>query len=260
MRISLLQTDIIWNNPESNIEKYNLLLNQVKEHKSDLYIFPEMFTTGFSFLSGLEAKDAEELSSKFLEDSASLYNTYIAASMPEVATLQDKPKNTLKLYGPNGKVGSYSKIHLFSYSGEDKKYQSGDKAFTSIINNCKVTFFICYDLRFPNFFSALAKDSDLFVVVANWPETRQLHWESLLKARAIENQVYVAGVNRVGAGGSLNYIGGSQLISPKGETLIHLGSAPNSMCYDLDLNLLKDYRRDFPVLNDRRNELYNNLI
>lgn len=261
MRISLIQNDIIWNNPEANIKRFEQLAEDAVVGGADLLVFPEMFTTGFSFAHGEEAARAEELSSAFLNDTAARLNVTVLGSMPDVSLGKDRPLNTIKVFGPDnsgqvGELGRYAKIHLFNFGGEGGKYRAGDAPLTLSIGGFRVSFFVCYDLRFPQFFAALAEKSDLFVIVANWPEVRQRHWEALLTARAIENQVYVAAVNRVGKGGDLNYIGGSRVISPRGEILSQLKDEEGILSHKLDIAEVARYRAEFPVLKDRRPECY----
>jgi predicted amidohydrolase len=149
-------------------------------------------------------------------------------------------------------VGEYSKTHLISAMGEDAVYQPGAGRLTVRIGELRVSFFICYDLRFPTLFYDRAESTDLFVVVANWPAPRQRHWETLLAARAIENQAYVAGVNRVGQGGGYEFTGGSRVISPQGDVLATCHAREQVKVVELQLDAVASWRQQFGCLRDRR--------
>lgn len=252
MRLSLIQSDIVWNDPIANIKKGWEALSKI--HSSDLIVFPEMFTTGFM---GEAAESTQKVSSEFLETAAKEKGTHICGSLPTFE--DDKPKNTLRLYGPAGHRGDYSKIHLFSFDGEHTRYSPGNKTLTTKISDMRVSFAICYDLRFPGLFSTLAKDTDVFVIVANWPEVRQEHWESLLKARAIESQCFVAGVNRVGKNGNgVTFGGATSIYDPQGKPIARLVNEEGVVEANLDVGLVSTWREKFPALNDRLAD-YNSL-
>lgn len=252
MRIALIQTDISWNSPKENIGNFAVLLDKAQSAGAELVVFPEMFNTGFSFPTGDLACEANELGCAFLEENSRQRGLYVAASMPKVIQGDERPFNTVYVYGPEGVLGEYSKIHLISALGEDKLYQGGKTRLTVRIGEFRVSFFICYDLRFPQIFSPIAEQTDLYVVVANWPASRQLHWETLLAARAIENQAYVVGVNRVGQGGGLDFCGGSKIFSPKGEMVANGGDQQNLIVADLDINEVRSWREQFKCLKDRQ--------
>ena len=160
------------------------------------------------------------------------------------------------LAGPEGAVTRYAKIHPFTFGGEDKVYTGGDRIVTVTVEGVRVTPFVCYDLRFPEPFRLAAEDTDLFALVANWPEARREHWRTLLRARAIENLCYVAGVNRVGDGGKLHYAGDSAVISPWGEVLAEGSDKESVLVCDVEPAAVRDARERFPVLRDRRPEAY----
>lgn len=259
MNVNLIQFDIAWNDPKANISKLHSILDENK--LSGLVVLPEMFTTGFSFLSGERAIEAQKIGDQFLSSVAKKYNFYICGSLPLISNgdvgISAKPTNTLRLYGPSGHIADYSKIHLFTYDGEDKHYQAGNDPVTVDIEGIRVTFAICYDLRFPDLFAHKASDTDLYVIVANWPAVRQPHWECLTTTRAIENQAYVAAVNRCGKGGTdTQYLGGSRIISPKGEVLaeaeINDLNASQIITTHIDPKVVRDWRAQFPALIDRK--------
>lgn len=257
MKVALLQGDIDWNQPEKNLQRYSKLIDQSQAEGAALIVLPEMFTTGFSMISGEEALIASKLGSELLEAKAQKHTTYLCGSLPLLSSANTRPSNALRIFGPHGHIADYSKIHLFSMLEEDKHYRPGNSALRLPIFDFRVAFAVCYDLRFAQYFSSLAPHTDLFVVSANWPEQRQAHWETLLIARAIENQAYVIGVNRVGKdSNNLIYAGGSMIVSPRGEVLAKGSNAEQILYADLDIEEVKKLRSSFPVFKDRKAEIY----
>ncbi len=267
MKVNLIQTDIFWNNPTANVEA--LWAKLESEKLTGLVALPEMFTTGFSFLTGEKAKEAEKIGSDFLLAAAKKFSVYICGSLPLLSSINDKPTNTLRLYGPEGHILDYSKIHLFTYDGEDTKYGGGVKTATTTLDGIRTTFAICYDLRFPRLFELTATETDLYVLVANWPGVREAHWNTLVRARAIENQSYFAAVNRIGKGGDsgesgeseknrdgMNYVGGSLIISPTGETLAKGEDQEMALTATIDSKVVTDWRTRFTCLKDRKEVIY----
>ncbi len=213
-----------------------------------------MFSTGFSMNAERIAQPPGGPSESFLREQAKSHNLWIVASLPE--TGEPSPRNMALVVSPDGAVTRYAKIHPFSYSGEHNHYTAGDRVVTVTIDGVRVTPFVCYDLRFPEPFRLAASETDLFTVVANWPEERREHWRLLLRARAVENQAYVAGVNRVGWGGRLHYAGDSAAISPMGETLAEAGEREQILSFDVEPSKVAEARARFPFLNDRRPSAY----
>ena len=157
------------------------------------------------------------------------------------------------LAAPDGTVHRYRKIHPFSYSGEHERFDAGDGFVTVDVDGVRCSLFVCYDLRFADEFWALAPDTDCYLVPANWPAKRRDHWRTLLRARAIENQAYVVGVNRVGEGGGLEYVGDSAIIGPFGEELADGADAGEAVLLaDVDPAHVASIRERFPFLTDRR--------
>jgi predicted amidohydrolase len=156
------------------------------------------------------------------------------------------------LVGPGGNVVRYAKVHPFTYSGEHEQYDAGDRLVTVDIEGVRTSLFVCYDLRFADEFWSLANDTDLYVVVASWPQKRSLHWRSLLLARAIENQAYVVGCNRVGDGDGIHYAGGSCIIHPFGEILASDGDHEAVLFAEVDPSEVAKTRARFPFIRDRR--------
>jgi predicted amidohydrolase len=254
VRIALIQMDLAWENPEENHRRARIRLEEAKRRGARLALLPEMFCTGFSMESERIAQPAGGPSEMFLRSAARELGLWVLASLPEAGA--PKPRNMAILAGPDGDASRYAKIHPFTFGGEHRVYTAGDRIVTVSIDGVRVTPFVCYDLRFPEPFRLAADDTDLFAVVANWPEARREHWRTLLRARAIENLCYVAGVNRVGEGGGLRYTGDSAVISPWGEVLVE-GSADDAVLVaEVDPAVVRDARAKFPALADRRPEAY----
>jgi len=164
-----------------------------------------------------------------------------------------RPVNRLVIAGPNGELHRYDKIHPFSFAGEHDHYAAGSSFLTVDVEGVRVTGFVCYDLRFADEWWAVARDTDCYAVVANWPASRRHHWRSLLMARAIENQAYVVGVNRVGVDGNgLEYAGDSMVIDPMGEVLASGAGGETIVLADVDSSVVADVRARLPFLADRR--------
>jgi predicted amidohydrolase len=254
MRIALLQLDIAWEDPEESHRRAAGLLEQAASRGARLAALPEMFSTGFSMNAGRVAQPPGGPSETFLREQARRLGIWVAASVPEKG--DPLPRNMAMVVSPAGVVVRYAKIHPFSWAGEDEHYAAGDRVLTVEVEGARVTPFICYDLRFPEPFRAAAAETDLFLVMANWPDPRREHWRTLLRARAIENQAYVAGVNRAGEGDGLRYAGDSAVIAPLGETLAEAGPGQTVILSDVDPAAVAKLRKRFPALADRRPQAY----
>jgi predicted amidohydrolase len=254
VRVALLQMDLAWEDVAENHRRASGLLAQAAAGGARLALLPEMFSTGFSMDSKRIAQPPGGASETFLREEAKRLGIWILASVPEAG--EPAPRNMALLVGPDGSVIRYAKIHPFSYAGEHRVYAAGDRVVTAEIEGVRVTPFVCYDLRFPEPFRLAAPETDLFAVVANWPEARREAWRTLLRARAIENLCFVAGVNRAGEGGGLRYAGDSALISPWGEVLAEAGPGETVLVGDVEPAAVRDARAKFPALADRRPEAY----
>ena len=176
----------------------------------------------------------------------------ICGSVPTMTDGLTKPHNFLVVAYPNNSMESYAKRHLFTFAKEDKHYVPGRETLTLNIAGTDVSFFICFDLRFAPDFWDLAPTTDLYVVIANWPEARAHHWRSLLTARAIENQAYVMGVNRVGSGDGISYSGDSRLIDPLGDEVVVANSgATEILVGEVSSSVVSEVRSQYPFLDDR---------
>jgi len=254
MRVALLQMDLAWEDVAENHRRARRLLEEAARKGARLAILPEMFSTGFSMKPEKIAQMQGGPSESFLRDSARELGLSIIASIPEAG--EPRPRNVALVVSPGGTVARYAKIHPFSFGGEHRHYVGGERVVTVPIEGVRVTPFVCYDLRFPEPFRVAAAETDLFVIVANWPDQRRDHWRTLLRARAIENQAFVAGVNRVGDGDGLHYVGDSVAIAPLGETLAEGGDKESVLYADVDTEKVSKLRARFPALDDRRPEAY----
>lgn len=254
MRLALVQMDVAWEDVAENHRRALRHLEEAAGRGARLALLPEMFCTGFSMESDRIAQPPGGPSESFLRTAARALGLWVLASIPERGT--PRPRNMAILAGPDGSVARYAKIHPFTFGGEDRVYSGGDRVVTVTVEGVRVTPFVCYDLRFPEPFRLAAEETDLFALVANWPDARREHWRTLLKARAIENLCYVAGVNRVGEGGKLSYAGDSAVVSPWGEVMVEGAAEEAVLVADIDPAVVREARAKFPALADRRPEAY----
>ncbi len=256
MRVIGCQLDIQWENKEANHAKVRTLLEKAAPSRDCLVILPEMFATGFSMNVDIITDDRDRATQKYLSRLAVEYKAFILGGL--VTRCEDgRGLNQAVVFKPTGReLARYSKLHPFSYAGETDHYAPGSNIETFACNSFKVAPFICYDLRFPEAFRVAARQGvQLLIVIANWPSVRENHWKSLLKARAIENQSFVVGINRCGKDPNHAYSGGSQIIDPRGEILREAGSVEGWIEAELGLQELIDYRKEFPALEDMRKDL-----
>ncbi|MEE8601697.1 nitrilase-related carbon-nitrogen hydrolase [Euzebya tangerina] len=253
MRIAAIQADLEWEDHETNRRRFAERLWAAAGAGAGLVLLPEMFPTGFSMASTDIAEPPDGTTVQWMIDQASTHDIHLAGSMATAPQGDGLPTNRLVVAGPEGLVGCYDKIHPFSYGGEDQHYDAGSSFLTTAIGGLRTTFFVCYDLRFADEFWATAADTDLYVVVANWPRGRREHWQALLRARAIENQAYVAAVNRVGEdGNNLSYAGDSMVISPMGAVLASAAEVETILLAAVHAEEVAVTRQRFPFMADRR--------
>lgn len=248
MKIGLVQYNPAWEDKESNKEKIDSLLDDLI--RLDLIVLPEMTLTGFTMRSSKFAEDLEGPSFHYFSSLAKDNSAHVIAGIIEKA--HEGSFNTLLHISPQGRLeATYRKIHPFSYSGEDRHYCRGEANVITTIDTWKVGLSICYDLRFPELYREYGKDrAHLIVNIANWPDARIDHWRTLLKARAIENQCYVAGVNRVGEAPSLSYNGFSGLYDPMGKEIASIRNKEITIVANIDKDYVDKVRRKFPFLDD----------
>lgn len=252
MRVAALQHDIVWEQPEANFERLAPWIAAAAAAQARLVVLTEMYSTGFSLATDRTAEPPGGPSTQFLADQAKEHDLWVCGSVGEQPAEVDRPYNTLVLAGPDGQVHRYRKIHPFSYAREDEHFSAGSDLVTVDVDGVRTTLFVCYDLRFADEFWATAAATDLYVVPANWPDTRRLHWTTLLRARAIENQAYVVGCNRVGEGGGLVYTGDSRVVHPQGELLVTAAGGETLLLADVDPSAVAETRERFPFMRDRR--------
>jgi predicted amidohydrolase len=257
LRVAAVQHDIFWNDPAANFEHLAPMIAGAVASGAGLVLLTETFSTGFGFDDPEFHTEPEGgVSSQFLADQARRHGVWVGGSCPEVRADNDhgdtRPSNSFVLAGPDGTQHRYRKIHPFSHAGEERYVRAGDQLVTIDVGGFRVSMFVCYDLRFADEFWQLAHDTDLYLVPANWPEKRREHWMALLRARAIENQAYVVGVNRVGSGHGLDYSGDSQVIDPLGRVLAAGSCTETVLLADLSTEVVERTRSHFRFLPDRR--------
>lgn len=246
LKITLVQPDIIWENCEANLKKYSEMLADVEQ--TNVIILPEMFTTGFSMNPEKLRENMDGPSVQWMKSLANEKNAAVAGSL--IIEENGKSFNRFLWIFPDGKVEIYDKRHLFTMSGEHLHYSPGNKKLVVEYLGWRVCPLICYDLRFP-VWSRNTENYDVLLYVANWPSPRHHVWKNLLMTRAIENQSYCIGVNRVGTDGTgLNYSGDSAMVDPKGFASF-LGENERVNTFELSYEDLQLFRRKFPLLEDR---------
>jgi predicted amidohydrolase len=262
MKIAAIQHDIVWEDGAETRARLLPLIGQAVAGGARLVVLSEMYATGFSMNPDRIAEPPGGPNEQFLRDQAAEHGVWLLASIAQWADRDpDTPgtesenlraQNVAVLAGPDGQLHRYAKIHPFSYAGEDRHYRAGSELLTVAVEELRVSVFVCYDLRFAEEFWVLAPATDLYVVVANWPEPRREHWRALLRARAIENQAYVVGVNRVGVGDEIRYTGDSVILDPLGRPLAEASLAETVLLSEVDAAEVKRIRDRFPFMADRK--------
>lgn len=239
MRVCGVQLDIVWEDPAANHARVRQLLEGVPA--GGLIVLPEMFATGFSM--NIERTEDAGATTGFLAGLARERQAHVLAGLVR------QRQNQAVLYDPVGReVGCYAKRYLFGPAGETEHYRAGSERVVMGVGEFQVLAAICYDLRFPEWFRGTP--ATLLVVIANWPAVRVEHWLTLLRARAIENQAYVVGVNRCGRDPLHEYPGRSQVIGPRGEVLADGGAGEGVAVAELDAAAVTAWRTEFPALRD----------
>ena len=252
-----VQADLAWEDPATNHARLGPRIAAAADAGADLVLLPEMFPSGFSMRTDRTGEPVDGPSTQFLVHQAEATGAWVGGSLPERRPGEDRPFNTFVLAGPDGTVHRYAKIHPFTYAGEDEHFAAGDQLVTVTVGDVRCSLFVCFDLRFADEFWQVAHDTDCYLVPANWPASRRQHWTALLQARAIENQAYVVGVNRVGDGRRrdgqpLPYAGDSTIIDPLGRVLAQAAEVETVVVADVDSEVVADVRARFPFLRDRR--------
>lgn len=248
LRVALIQEELAWHAPEANRTRFAGLITPL-EGKADLIVLPEMFTTGFTMEPSALAETMEGATADWMRRMARETGADLAGSV--VIREGERFYNRLLWVRPGGEVLHYDKRHLFRMAGEEKVYSPGTSPLTVELEGWRLRPFICYDLRFPAWTRSRGLDYDAAVFTANWPARRSEHWRTLLRARAVENQCYVIGVNRVGTDGNgVTYSGDSAVIDYAGNILFEKSGSPCVHIAEFSLEGLREYREAFPAWKD----------
>lgn len=255
LQISIIQTGLYWENKAANLEMLQQKIESIPQ--TQVVVLPEMFSTGFSMNPAALAETMDGPTVQWMQHLAMKKKIILTGSL--IIEEAGHYYNRLVWMLPNGQYGTYDKRHLFAFAEEDQHYTAGSKRFIASVNGWKINLQICYDLRFPVWArqaSAPAADQtpeyDLLINVANWPQRRSRAWKTLLQARAIENQCYVIGVNRVGEDGNqIGYNGDSMIIDPLGELLYQQAATEDIFTTTLSREKLQEIRNHFPFWKDR---------
>ncbi|HVG40955.1 MAG TPA: amidohydrolase [Chitinophagaceae bacterium] len=253
LTFTLIQTTLHWENKEANLQMLEGKINAIKE-PTQIVVLPEMFSTGFSMKPQLFAEKMDGPTVQWMKRLAALKKIILTGSI--IIEEEGSYYNRTIWMLPNGQYGYYNKRHLFAFAEEDKHYTGGNSRFIASVNGWKIMLAVCYDLRFPvwarqQFAEGKTFEYDMAIYVANWPERRSTAWKTLLQARAIENQCYVIGVNRVGADGNgIYHSGDSMLIDPLGEILYHKKDEEDIFTITLNKKDLEVVREKFQFWRD----------
>jgi predicted amidohydrolase len=255
MNIACVQFDIAWENKPANYAKVVSLLRGANVSRGSLVLLPEMFVTGFSMNVPAIAEEQGGPTERFVASTARELGVFLLAGVV-TSGADGRGRNECVVFSPEGELlARYCKMQPFTLSGESACYEAGEAPAMFQCGGISVAPFICYDLRFPEVARSAAKQRPhLMTFIANWPNTRLHHWPRLLQARAIENQCYVAGVNRIGDDPRYKHSGRTMIVDPHGEILVDAGAAECVIQAKIDPQWLAEYRRAFPALDDMRFE------
>jgi omega-amidase len=253
LTITLIQSDLYWEDPWANQQHFERLIEE-SDSTSDLIVLPEMFSTGFSMRAAELAQEMTGQTVQWLRQAARKRGVDITGSL--IISEKGAYYNRLVWATPDNRLFFYDKKHLFRFAGEDKVYTPGREHLTVTLKGWRIRPFICYDLRFPIWTRNLGDSYDLALFAANWPAGRAAHFRALLIARAIENQCYAAGLNRIGRDGNqLIYSGDSMVVNPEGEVVFDAHDQPCAAAIRLSAQRLIRYRRDFPAWMDADSDM-----
>ena len=258
LTVSLIQTNLLWENKRANLDMLSKKIEGIIE-KTEVIILPEMFSTGFTMKPELLAENMEGETLQWMKKISAEKKVILTGSI--IIKENNEFFNRMVWMMPNGKYGIYDKRHLFAYGNEQLHYNAGSKRVIASVKGWKINLQVCYDLRFPvwarQFPISLKKEPvisleyDLLIYIANWPERRNRAWKTLLQARAIENQCFVVGVNRVGQDGNgIYYSGDSMIVDALGEILYQKTNEEDIFTYKLEKNNLTEVREKFPFWKD----------
>ena len=251
MKVYCCQHDIVWENREENFCRVEGLLDKVELEQRSLILLPEMFSSGFSLNVPMIAEGEDGPVRAFLSDIARRKGVFVMGGVVSRGH-QGRGRNEAVVVSPEGiQLACYRKLQLFTPGGESAHYESGTETIIFEWGGVLVAPFICYDLRFPERQRVAAKKRPhLMTFIASWPNARLSHWVKLLQARAIENQCYVAGVNRIGSDPQLHYSGRSMIVNPLGEVIVDAADRECVIGAELDLETMRQYREQMSFLDD----------
>jgi predicted amidohydrolase len=249
LAITTIQTNLYWEDKTANLQMLEQKIFSIKE-RTEIVVLPEMFSTGFSMQPEKFAETMDGDTISWMKRIASEKKIILTGSF--INKENNHFYNRLTWMLPNGQYGVYDKRHRFAFAGEDKYYTAGTKRLIASVKGWKINLQVCYDLRFPVWARQSSEaEYDVLIYVANWPERRSIAWKTLLQARAIENQCYVIGVNRVGNdGNSIYHSGDSMVIDPLGEILYHKKDEEDIFTITLSKDHLQTIRQKFPFWKD----------
>jgi omega-amidase len=251
LKITIFQGYLFWENIDKNLQNISLRLTGIRE-KTDLIVLPEMFNTGFTMSAESLAEPMNGKTMQWMQTIAKKYDCIVTGSL--IITDGGNCYNRLIWMHPDGTFAHYDKRHLFTLANENETYTPGAGRLIVELKGWKICPVICYDLRFPIWLRNTGTAYDLLLIVANWPEKRSLHWRTLIPARAVENQSYVIGVNRVGHDGNEVYHSGdSTCISPNGDVIYYKRDEEDVYTFSINADELKRIRLSMPFLRDADN-------
>jgi len=250
LRIALVQLDIEWESKKENYRKAEGFIKRASHEGCDIIVFPEMFNTGFSMNISSIAEDEDGETALILSKLAMQNNINLIAGYAVKSFDSGKGRNQAVAYSRMGNIlTTFTKLHSFSFAKEDQYYTAGDEIVTFDIEGMPSSIFICFDLRFPEVFRSIAKKVQAIFVIANWPSTRIEHWEVLLKARAIENQCFVIGINRTGRDANgIHYSGQSKIYGPLGNEICSGGEKDEFLTGEIIPHEVNEIREKYPFL------------
>ncbi|MDD5307060.1 MAG: carbon-nitrogen family hydrolase [Deltaproteobacteria bacterium] len=252
MRVALAQIDVVTGDRAANHGTAERMADEARASGADLLVLPEMFATGFVMDPAATAEPLEGPTPALLRRLAREHRLAVVGGFAQQAA-GGRARNVALAVDRDGRdLALYAKTHLFAFLNEHLHHEPGDAPAPFTLDGARMACFICYDLRFPELFRLVADECCVVIVIASWPRERQAHFDLLLRARALENQCFVLGVNRVGEGGGLPFAGGSVVVDPLGQAIASGGERAGLVVADVDLGRVDEVRRAMPFLADRR--------
>jgi len=254
MKIALIQMNIAWESKKANFVRAEKFIEKAARESCDIIVFPEMFNTGFSMNISAIGESEKGETFRTLSALAKKYGLNVIAGFAAKGPGRKKAKNLAVVLDRSGScIATYTKMYPFSFAHEDEYFSAGNTRVIFHIEGVPASVFICYDLRFPEIFRDVSREVKMVFVLANWPGSRKDHWETLLKARAIENQCFVIGVNRTGKDGNgISYPGASHIFDPLGRDICAGDSKEQFIACEIDPETVIKIRSQFPFLKDMR--------